>query len=82
MRKTLALATTAIITLALAACGTTGGIEDKSPENPDCTDLGGGIHQCMVTMSDTRRVTCLVYTGYRRGGMDCDWSHVDGADNL
>ena len=83
MRKTLALATTAIITLALTACGT------AMQGNPGtsiagCIDLGttgSGYHvyDCQTTLRDTRRVNCVVVSAT---GIDCDWSHVDGADNL
>ena len=24
--------------------------------------------------------TCVVYSGYRSGGLSCDWDHVSGAD--
>ena len=23
---------------------------------------------------------CVVYSGYQKGGLSCDWSHVSGAD--
>ena len=85
MRKTLAFATTAIITLALAACGTatqdnTG--EDEANNDIVCAEVAANIYQCDVTMRDTRRVTCLVYDGKLRAGMSCDWTHADGSDNL
>lgn len=83
MRKTLALATTAIITLALTACGTA--MQDNNgTSNAGCIDLGttgSGYHvyDCQTTLRDTRRVNCFVVSGT---GVDCDWSHVDGSDNL
>lgn len=83
MRKPLALATTAIITLALAACGTA--IQDNNgTSKAGCIDLGttgSGYHvyDCQATLRDTRRVNCVVVY---KSGIDCDWSHVDGADNL
>lgn len=83
MRKTLALATTAIITLALTACGTA--MQDNpGTSNAGCIDLGttgSGYHvyDCQTTLRDTRRVNCFVVSGT---GVDCDWSHVDGSDNL
>lgn len=85
MRKTLALATTAIIMLALTACGTatqdnTG--EDEGNDDIVCAEVAANIYQCNVTMRDTRRVTCLVYDGKLRAGMSCDWAHADGSDNL
>ena len=82
MRKTLALATTAIITLALAACGTA--IQDNNgTSKAGCIDLGttgSGYHvyDCQTTLRDTRRVNCVVVSVT---GVDCDWSHVDGSDN-
>lgn len=79
MRKTLALATTAIITLALTACGTHA---ETAPDTTECVKLGGNVGQCVFTMTDTRRVTCLVIDGMREAAMSCDWSHVDGSDNL
>lgn len=85
MRKTLTLAIAAIITLALAACGTaiqdnTG--EDEANDDIVCATVASHIYQCDVTMRDTRRVTCLVYADIGEAGMSCDWAHADGSDNL
>lgn len=85
MRKPIALAATAIITLALTACGTaTQGNTGDNEANDDivCAEVAANIYQCDVTMRDTRRVTCLVYDGKLRAGMSCDWTHADGSDNL
>lgn len=84
-RITKSLAVTAIIMLALAACGTatqdnTG--EDEANDDIVCAEVAANIYQCDVTMRDTRRVTCLVYGGELRAGMSCDWAHADGSDNL
>lgn len=81
MRKTLALATTAIIMMALAACGAiTQDAEDTS--NADCVGLDDGYESCTVTLPDTRRVQCLYRKFGYSGGLECDWAHADGADNL
>lgn len=83
MRKTIALATTAIILMALAACGTA--MQDNNgTSKAGCIDLGttgSGYHvyDCQTTLRDTRRINCFVVS---QTGVDCDWSHVDGADNL
>ena len=54
---------------AIAATGTT------------CSKRSGDdIKECIVTLSDTRQVVCVVYAGYQKGGLSCDWSHVSGAD--
>lgn len=55
---------------AIAATGTTCS-EESSDER---------IKECIVTLSDTRKVDCVVYSGYKQGGLSCDWSHVSGAD--
>ena len=36
--------------------------------------------ECVITLTDTRKVDCVVYSGYKQGGLSCDWSHVSGAD--
>lgn len=80
---TKSLAATAIITLVLAACGTA--IQDNNgTSKAGCIDLGtmvSGYHvyDCQTTLRDTRRVNCVVVY---KSGIDCDWSHVDGSDNL
>lgn len=71
------------ITFALTACGTA--MQDNpGTSNAGCIDLGttgSGYHvyDCQTTLRDTRRVNCVVVSAT---GVDCDWSHVDGADNL
>jgi len=81
-RITKSLAATAIITLVLAACGTA--VRDyDGPDKSDCIDLGrveNGHYacDCQFTLRDTRRVNCVVVGG----GVDCDWAHADGSDNL
>ena len=74
MRKTLALAATAIITLALAACS-----GDSSESICEDAGSGTGLDICTIILPDTRRVTCI---GDYKTGLSCDWDHVDGADNL
>lgn len=32
--------------------------------------------ECVITLTDTRKVDCVVYSGYKQGGLSCDWSHV------
>ena len=89
MRNTICAALTTItLTLctALAGCG---GMAKAStpahavkPIDSQCTDGGTthGFYECIVTLSDTRQVVCVVYSGYQMGGLSCDWSHVSGAD--
>lgn len=79
MRKALALATVTLITLMIAACGID---HETSPYGVDCADLGESFSQCTITMTDTRRVTCIASNAQLGAGLDCDWNHVDGADNL
>ena len=72
-----------IATLALAACGTAVRDYDGSAK-ADCINLGSlaegtTVYDCQATLRDTRRVNCVVVY---KSGIDCDWSHVDGVDNL
>lgn len=86
MRKTIriTLAIT-VICMALAGCGSAS--KTSTPAHAiaatgtTCSKRSSDdIKECIVTLSDTRQVDCVVYSGYQRGGLSCDWSHVSGAD--
>ncbi len=86
MRKTtrITLAIT-VICMALAGCGSAS--KTSTPAHAiaatgtTCSKMSSdNIKECIVTLSDTRQVDCVVYSGYQRGGLSCDWSHVSGAD--
>ena len=84
MRKTtrtvLAIAT---MCLALAGCGSASSRSTPAmaATGTTCsTASSDGIRECVVTLSGTRRVDCVVYAWSRHGGMSCDWDHVSGAD--
>lgn len=78
MRKTLALAAiTAVI--ALASCGT----DTTAKDHVTGEDLNVNVSEVTITLSDTRRVYCIILDRDTTGqAMSCDWSHVDGSDNL
>ena len=88
MRNTICATLTAItLTLctALAGCGSasepsTPAHAVRSIESQCAQDEDGDFRECVITLTDTRKVDCVVYSGYRRGGLSCDWSHVSGAD--
>jgi len=88
MRNTICATLTAItLTLctALAGCGSASKTSTPAPAiaatGTTCSKMSGdNIKECVVTLSDTRKVDCVVYSGYQRGGLSCDWSHVSGAD--
>lgn len=68
----------ALLIFGLSSCGSGDG--DQDPIGVDCISNGdflNNMSQCQITMTDTRRVTCLVYSGKT---MDCDWLHADGTD--
>lgn len=86
MRKTtrITLAIT-VICMALAGCGsaskTSAPAHAIAATGTTCSkEFSDGIKECIVTLSDTRQVDCVVYSGYKQGGLSCDWSHVSGAD--
>ena len=88
MRNTIcATLTTITLTLcaALAGCGSTS--EPSTPahavrsiESQCSQDEDGDFRECVITLTDTRKVDCVVYSGYKQGGLSCDWRHVSGAD--
>lgn len=88
MRNTIcATLTTITLTLctALAGCGSTS--EPSTPahavrsiESQCSQDEDGDFRECVITLTDKRKVDCVVYSGYRKGGLSCDWRHVSGAD--
>ena len=88
MRNTICAALTAItLTLctALAGCGSSSKTSTPTPviaaTGTTCSKMfSDDIKECIVTLSDTRKVDCVVYSGYQKGGLSCDWSHVSGAD--
>ena len=85
MRKTtrITLAIT-VICMALAGCGSSS--EPSTPAHAvrsvdsQCSAGTDVFTECVITLTDTRKVDCVVYSGYKRGGLSCDWSHVSGAD--
>ena len=86
MRKTtrITLAIT-VICMALAGCGSASepsapAHEVRSIDSQCSQDEDGDFRECVITLTDKRKVDCVVYSGYRRGGLSCDWSHVSGAD--
>lgn len=87
MRNTICATLTAItLTLctALAGCGSAS--EPSTPAHAvrsidsQCSDMDDEFSECVITLTDTRQVDCVVYSDYKQGGLSCDWSHVSGAD--
>lgn len=86
MRKTtrITLAIT-VICMALAGCGSASKTSTPAhaiaATDTTCSKRSSDdIKECIVTLSDTRQVDCVVYSGYQQGGLSCDWAHTDGAD--
>lgn len=79
---------TPVFLLALAGCGSASKTSTPTPTpapaiaatGTTCSKRSGDdIKECIVTLSDTRQVVCVVYAGYKQGGLSCDWSHVSVA---
>lgn len=78
MRNTICATLTTItlaLCVALAGCGSS-----AKPIDSQCTDMDDEFSECVITLTDTRQVDCVVYSGYKQGGLSCDWDHVSGAD--
>ena len=85
MRKTtrITLAIT-VICMALAGCGSAS--EPSTPAHAvrsvdsQCSAGADVFTECVITLTDTRQVDCIVYsTNGKQGGLSCDWSHVSVA---
>ena len=88
MRNTICAALTAItlvLCAALAGCGSAS--KTSTPAHAiaatgtTCSKMSSDdIKECIVTLSDTRQVDCIVYsTNGKQAGLSCDWSHVSVA---
>ena len=76
MRKTtrITLAIT-VICMALAGCGSAS--EPSTPAHAvrsiesQCSAGADVFTECVITLTDTRKVDCVVYSGYKQGGLSC-----------
>lgn len=80
MRKTtrITLAIT-VICIALAGCGSAPAHAVRSIDS-QCSAWDDKFRECVIALTDTRKVDCVVYSGYQKDGLSCDWDHVSGAD--
>lgn len=87
MRNTICAALTAItlvLCAALAGCGSAS--EPSTPAHAvrsidsQCSAGADVFTECVITLTDTRQVDCVVYSDYKQAGLSCDWNHVSGAD--
>lgn len=87
MRNTICAALTAItlaLCVALAGCGSS--TKASTPAHAvrsvdsQCSAGADVFTECVITLTDTRKVDCVVYSDYKQAGLSCDWNHVSGAD--
>lgn len=78
---------TVLAIIALAGCGNHAGPDTTTTAvtTSECStdvqdDAQVDFRMCVITMPDTRRVTCIARTP--RGGLSCDWIHADGSDRM
>ena len=75
-----------ILTLCVALAGCGSASEPSTPAHAvrsidsQCSAWRGNLRECVITLTGTRKVDCVVYSSYQKGGLSCDWSHVSGAD--
>lgn len=82
MKRQAAILLLALMPLTLGSCSASYGIDPPEP-TLDCSSIDGtGAMECHLPLSDGRHVTCVLYDGWREAAMSCDWTHVEGADNL
>lgn len=63
--------------LLLTGCGNSANMNgaDKDTAVGDGT-FGGSLGDYRVPLDDGRTVTCVVYDGYKAGGVSCDWANA------
>lgn len=76
---------TPVFLLALAGCGSASepSMTAHAVRSVDsqCSAGADVFTECVVTLTDTRQVDCIVYsTNGKQAGLSCDWSHMSGAD--
>lgn len=88
MRNTICATLTAItLSLCTALAGCASASEPSTPAHAVrsvdsyCSAGADVFTECVVTLTDTRKVDCVVYSDYKQAGLSCDWSHVSGSDN-
>lgn len=85
MRKTTRI-TLAITVICMALPHPASASESSTPAHAvrsidsQCSAQNDEFRECVITLPDARQVDCVVYSGYKQGGLSCDWSHVSGAD--
>ena len=71
-----------VICMALAGCGSASELSTPAHAvrsvDSQCSAGADVFTECIVTLTDTRKVDCVVYSGYKQGGLSCDWYHVSG----
>ena len=71
---------TPVFLLALTGCGSASEPSTTAHAvmsiDSQCSDMDDEFRECVITLTDTRKVDCVVYSGYKLGGLSCDWSHV------
>ena len=66
-------------------CAGCGGADTAASRNAidDCANYNlsdRGFGECKLRLRDGRRVTCVIMSGYRKGGLSCDWEHAAKAE--
>jgi hypothetical protein len=57
------------VAVSLAGCSDGG-----SPETDDSAGQGStSLFERVITLTDGRTVTCVIYSSYQRGGVSCDF---------
>lgn len=65
-----------ILALVFAGCSASGGSGDRPVQNNSVYDLT----EKSITISDGRRITCIVFEDGDAGGISCDWAGAEGTE--
>lgn len=72
--KKMILAAAALTTLLLTGCAT-GYASSDNTNTPVSKDYNNeDITERTIKLSDGRTIKCVVWSGYKKGGISCDWA--------
>lgn len=70
----------AVAALGLSGCAASSLDNGAPPETTEVDSAGAhlsdGLKESKIRLSDGREITCIIYTGIRKGGLSCDWENV------
>ena len=77
--RPLSVLVVAALAFSLGGCGNGAKTSEQKGVIADCADYNLSSHgfgECELKLHDGRHVACVIMSGYRKGGLSCDWEHA------